>query len=503
MTISAVDDVAEGTLKIKESDAKIENENEQIKENVSRDNQTCDKLNCDKLNCNCDKNACVEKSNVVVDPTCTEKLNIKVDTSVTNHPIYANKNSPNKIKRLSSYNPTGKTMNISAFRKKKGKYYVCAKLAASNVILFVDSAADLSITDYATSRLGKVEKLATPIKIRSFDNNSVQEITESTTLKLHFGSVIAIMKFYVCKTEFSIIGIDMLRNSKLNLSLNTKTEIFWIDRYPVKTACSPEEAAKELSMRMCENKVRKERKMQERKQNWARSTHKQIAKPYGLTDIEVTTDYAMDPDCKSVFLSLFDGDDEIDEIYVPSLMLHEAREKFYITVENKSTNAIVFTKGTAIGEVKKCTDKPGRHTVMSYDKTEVQSVIKSMRNLTCADISTEQKTFFPAHSGRNEAFKVNKPEDENRNFQNAITPERDKTDQKQAPNRTREQQTNLFQYSKTNFGQKTGTPEICKLGKKRKKRDNSGYGRDRQNRRADSEREKYNGQSDRLKRREK
>ena len=264
MTISAVDDVAEGTLEIKESDAKIENKNEQIKESASRDNQTCDKLNCDKLNCdklncdklncNCDKNACVEKSNVV-DPTCTEKLNIKVDTSVTNHPIYANKNSPNKIKRLSSYNPTGKTMNISAFRKKKGKYYVCAKLAASNVILFVDSAADLSITDYATSRLGKVEKLATPIKIRSFDNNSVQEITESTTLKLHFGSVIAIMKFYVCKTEFSIIGIDMLRNSKLNLSLNTKTEIFWIDRYPVKTACSPEEAAKELSMRMCENKV--------------------------------------------------------------------------------------------------------------------------------------------------------------------------------------------------------------------------------------------------------
>ena len=49
---------------------------------------------------------------------------------------------------------------------------------------------------------------------------------------------------------------------------------------------------------------------------------------------------------------------------------------------------------------------------------------------------------------------MNKPRDENRNFQNDITPERNKTDQNQAPNRTREEQTNLFQYSKMNFGKK-------------------------------------------------
>ena len=424
------------------------------------DNNSCVIVNCDKI---ADDSSCADNLHASNDSYCD-----KNDHCETIYPIYANKNSPNKVKLASSYNPTEKAMNISAFRKKRGKYYLASKIASSTVILFCDSAADISITDYATSRLGTVEKLTTPIKIRSFDNNSVQEITEMSTLKLHFGSVIAIMKFYVCKTEFSIIGIDMLRNSKLNLSLNTKTEIFWIDRYPIKTSCSPEEAAKELSVRMNENKVRKERKIQARRQNWARSSHKQTARPYSLTDIEVTTDYKMDPTCKSVFLSLFDGDNEIEEVYIPSLMLHEPREKFYITVENKSDNSIVFAKGTAIGEVKRCSDRPGRHTVMSYDREEVQTMIRSMRNITCAEISTEQKSSFVSHYGKEEAEKANKCGGGNINFQNAITPQRHIVDKNQAPNGTQGDQTNNLQYSNMNFEQNVGNPQLCKLGENTK-----------------------------------
>ena len=330
----------------------------------SRVKNSCDKL-CDKY---CDKPIC---DTIDTESSCHNVIHdTKFACEKSIYPIFSNKQSPNKIKLLTSYNPKEKTKNISAFRKKRGKYYLAAKIASSTVIMFCDSAADISITDQATGALGTVEKLTTPIKIKSFDNQSTQYITEMSTLKLHFGSVIAIMRFYICKTAYTIIGIDMLRNSRLNLSLNTKTEIFWIDRYPIKTSCSPEEAAKELSARMNENKIRKERKLNGRRQNWARSSFKQTAKPYGLTDIEVETDHEMEAECGNVFLSLFDGENESDDVYIPSMMLHEGGNKFVVTMENKSGNAIVFTKGTAIGEVKRCSDRAGRHTVMSYTRYE-------------------------------------------------------------------------------------------------------------------------------------
>ena len=68
-------------------------------------------------------------------------------------------------------------------------------------------------------------------------------------------------------------------------------------------------------------------------------------------------------------------------------------------------------------------------------------------------------------SGTREAQKVG---GKNEPSKNGITPERTTRDQNQAPKRTRDKQTNSMQCSKTNFGQKLGTTQICKLGENRK-----------------------------------
>ena len=87
-----------------------------------------------------------------------------------------------------------------------------------------------------------------------------------------------------------------------------------------------------------------------------------------------------------------------------------------------------------------------------------------MRNLTCAKISTEQKAPMVSHyglSGTREAQKVGGKNDPSKN---GISPERTTGDQNQAPNRTQDEQTKNMQCSKTNFGQKLGTTQVCKLG---------------------------------------
>ena len=87
-----------------------------------------------------------------------------------------------------------------------------------------------------------------------------------------------------------------------------------------------------------------------------------------------------------------------------------------------------------------------------------------MRNLTCAEISTEQKAPMVSHyglSGTREAQKVGGKNDPSKN---GISPERTTGDQNQAPNRTQDEQTNNMRCSKTNFGQILGTTQICKLG---------------------------------------
>ena len=91
-----------------------------------------------------------------------------------------------------------------------------------------------------------------------------------------------------------------------------------------------------------------------------------------------------------------------------------------------------------------------------------------MRNLTCAEISTEQKASLVLHYGLLGTREAQKVGGKNEPSKNGISSERTTGDQNQAPNRIQDEQTNNMQCSKTNFGQKLGTTQICKLGENRK-----------------------------------
>ena len=91
-----------------------------------------------------------------------------------------------------------------------------------------------------------------------------------------------------------------------------------------------------------------------------------------------------------------------------------------------------------------------------------------MRNLTCAEISTEQKAPLVSHYGLLGTLEAQKVGGKNEPSENGISSERTTGDQNQAPNRIQDEQTNNMQCSKTNFGQILGTTQICKLGENRK-----------------------------------
>ena len=80
-----------------------------------------------------------------------------------------------------------------------------------------------------------------------------------------------------------------------------------------------------------------------------------------------------------------------------------------------------------------------------------------MRNLTCAEISTEQKAPLVSHYGLLGTLEAQKVGGKNEPSKNGISPERTTGDQNQAPNRIQDEQTNNMQCSKTNFGQILGT----------------------------------------------
>ena len=91
-----------------------------------------------------------------------------------------------------------------------------------------------------------------------------------------------------------------------------------------------------------------------------------------------------------------------------------------------------------------------------------------MRNLTCTEISTEQKAPLVSHYGLLGTREAQKVGGKNEPSKNGISSEQTTGDQNQAPNRIQDEQTNNMQCSKTNFGQKLGTTQICKLGENRK-----------------------------------
>ena len=125
---------------------------------------------------------------------------------------------------------------INTANNKDGKYYVSGYVENTVMCAFVDTAADLSLIPHSWRNYGKVTKLRKHIRIKSFDGKSVQTLRESVHLKINFGNVSANLKFYLCKTKSPIIGVDLLRDRRLNLSINTKNEKFYINKRSIKTA---------------------------------------------------------------------------------------------------------------------------------------------------------------------------------------------------------------------------------------------------------------------------
>ena len=117
---------------------------------------------------------------------------------------------------------------------------------------FVDTAADLSLVPHSWSRYGKVSKLKKTIKIKSFDGKSAQILKHCVHLKINFGNIAAKLKFYLCKTKSPIIGVDLLRDPELHLSINTKSEKFYIDKKSMRTAKNEEISDQYLRERLSE-----------------------------------------------------------------------------------------------------------------------------------------------------------------------------------------------------------------------------------------------------------
>ena len=136
---------------------------------------------------------------------------------------------------------------------------------------FIDTAADLSLIPHSWKRYGKTTNLRKNIKIRSFDGKSKQILRKTVSLKINFGNVAVNLKFYLCKTKAPIIGVDLLRDPKLNLSINTKNEKFYIDQRSMKTANNEITSDEFLHNRIDQAKTNNEIRSDNTRINWIRS----------------------------------------------------------------------------------------------------------------------------------------------------------------------------------------------------------------------------------------
>ena len=112
---------------------------------------------------------------------------------------------------------------------------------------FCDTGADLSLAPLIWKNKGKTRNLEKEIIIKSFDEKSEQILTESVVLKVHFGNCIVHLKFYLCDITTPIIGTDLLRDPRLKMSLNTKTETVHIDKQFTPPMTRPEPSKNYIS----------------------------------------------------------------------------------------------------------------------------------------------------------------------------------------------------------------------------------------------------------------
>ena len=269
---------------------------------------------------------------------------------------------------------------INATGKKRGKYWVSAYVGdTKNIVsLFCDSAADLSICGEDVAKLGVRKPLMNPMTIRSFDNISKQTITETVTLKLHFGNLIVSLRFYVCSTTHPIIGIDLWRNSTLNLSLNTATEKFLIGKYSFTTKPSEHASVEELVRRKAEYKNRKKAREANKAKNWARMIEDRTINQNSIAHVTLETDMPLNPELDYVFISMFDNDDEDEQLSIPCIYLSNSKGKFTIPIENKTNQKQKLKKTSPMGEVKRCGEHLGDSTVLAFNQDEIEQAMKEI-----------------------------------------------------------------------------------------------------------------------------
>ena len=265
---------------------------------------------------------------------------------------------------------------IYSANHKEGKFYLAGFVGQSSTfVTFCDTGADLSLAPLTWRNRGNLKKLDKEIIIKSFDGKSEQILTESVVLKVHFGNCILNLKFYLCDITTPIIGTDLLRNPRLKMSLNTKTENVHIDKQTIRTSSDEHGAVDELHKRMKAKKEQIKSINSIRRINWARSTITRVVKAERTINFRVTCDQSLTPSNKYVFISLYDNDDK--DFFIPSLLVENVAQSFDITIENKSTEDRHINKGQPLGEMKLCSSLniPNRHSVVTYTADDIREAM--------------------------------------------------------------------------------------------------------------------------------
>ena len=251
---------------------------------------------------------------------------------------------------------------------KKSKYYVAAKINDNDRIAFIDSGADISLVPEHLVEKSKVKTISNSFTLKGFDNNACQTIDRCTELCLNFGNCTLKGKFFLCKTKFIILGCDILRDKTQNLNLETKTGKMTIDGQTVLTDHSPFEALQSLKIRIEQNQRHENTNCST---NWATLRKNVKIPPLTTTTIRLESDRRMDKNNDSVFMSLFD--DENDALAIPSIRLSPGQRNFNVIAENRSNTAVTLSRGSRLGRLLVDGDTPGDDTVCAFDEDDIST----------------------------------------------------------------------------------------------------------------------------------
>ena len=240
----------------------------------------------------------------------------------------------------------------------RGKFYTSAYVGGLILTFFTDTGSEVSLVPRKWAKFGDVSKLKKPIKITGYDGRSSQTITEKVGLVLDFICTHRYLEFLICDVHDCILGNDILKDSRLNVMLNTKTSMLTVGKRKVGAHSSSAASRAELRRRGVPSSS---------SPDW-----------WGTVWALTATDTWMMPSAstcvtfgssvkglkgKTAMLSLFD---ENADVYVPS-SLHDSSLMVSTTwVTNNTDEKIFWPKGTRIGELVRCYDIDGKLPAKSF-----------------------------------------------------------------------------------------------------------------------------------------